>query len=67
MNKIKQIIKYMKAVYMSAGSTTVVEDMEVEDNFLEIVTVDHDDPSSALHVIKKDTATQTVHTRIELI
>ena len=57
----------MKAIDTSAGSTIVVEDLEVEDDFLEIVTIDHDDPSSALHVIKKDTSTYIVHTKIELI
>ena len=67
MIKTIQIIKDMKAVDMSVGSTTVVQGLEVEDNFLEIVTIDHDDPSSALHGTKKDIITQTVHTRIELI
>ena len=57
----------MNAVDKSNGSTIVVEDLEVEDDFLEIVTTDHDDPSSALHVINKETTTQTVHTMIELI
>ena len=57
MIKMNRIIKYMKAIDMSAGSTIVVENLEVEDNFLEIVTIDHDNPSNALHVIKKDTAT----------
>ena len=65
MIKMNQIIKDMKDVDMSTGSTTVVEDMEVEDDFLEIVTIDHDDPSSVLHATKKDIAMQTVHTRIE--
>ena len=67
MIKTNWIIKYMKAVDMSADTTTVVGVLEVEDDFLEIATIDHDDPSSALHVIKKDATTQTVHTRIELI
>ena len=57
----------MKVINTSASSTIVVEDLEVEDDFLEIATIDHDEPSSALHVIKKDTATQTFHKRIELI
>ena len=64
MIKTSQIIKDMKAVNMSVGLTTVVEDMEVEDGFLEIVTIDHDDPSSALHATQKDIAIQTVHMRI---
>ena len=66
MIKMNQIIKDMKAVDMSANSTTAVEDLEVEDDFLEIVITDHDDLSIALHVIK-DTSTQTIHARIELI
>ena len=53
MIKINQIIKDMKAVDMSIGSTTVVEDMEVEDDFLEIMTINHDSPSSVLHATKK--------------
>ena len=53
MIKMSQIIKYMKAINMSAGLTTVVEDMEVNDDFLEITTIDHVGPSSALHATKK--------------
>ena len=67
MNKMNQIIKYVKVINMSVGSTTIMEDMEVEDDFLEIVTIDHDDPSSALHATKKAIIMQTVHTRIEPI
>ena len=66
MIKMSQIIKYMKAIDMSTGSTTIMEDLEVEDDFREIAEIDHDDPSNALHVIK-DTSTQTIHARIELI
>ena len=64
---MNQIIKDMKVVDMSADSTTNVEGLEVEDDFLEIVTIDHDDPSSALHATKKYIPMQTFHTRIELI
>ena len=53
MIKTTQIIKDMKAFDMSAGSTTIVEDMEVEDNFFEIATIDNDDPSNDLHATKK--------------
>ena len=67
MIKMIQTIKDMKVVDMSVVSTTIVEDMEVEDDFLEITTIDHDSPSSALHDTKKAIAMQTVHTRIELI
>ena len=52
---------------MSASSTSVVEDMEVRDDSLEITIIDYDDPSNGLHVTKRDIATKTVHTRIELI
>ena len=67
MIKMSQITKDMKAVDMSAGSTTIMEDMEVEDDFLEIATIDHDGPSSALHATKKAIAMHTIHTRIEPI
>ena len=53
MIKMSRIIKYMKVVDMSTGSTTVMEDMEVEEDFLEITTINHDNPSSALHATKK--------------
>ena len=67
MIKTIQIVKDMKSVDMSANLTTVMEDMEVKDDFLEIVTIDHDGPSSALHATNKAIAMQTIHTRIELI
>ena len=53
MIKTSQIIKDMKSVDTSVGSTTIVEDMEVEEDFLEIGTIDHIGPSSALHATKK--------------
>ena len=43
MLKTNRIIKDTKAVDMSAGSTTVVEDMEVEVDSLGIRTTDHID------------------------
>ena len=67
MIKMSQIIKDMKAINMSVGSTTIVEDMEVEEDFLEITTINHVGPSNALHATKKAIDMQTVHTRIELI
>ena len=67
MIKMSQIIKDMKVIEMSVGSTTIVEDMEIEDDFLEIATINHDDPSSALHATKKAITTQIVHTKIELV
>ena len=63
MIKMSQIIKDMKADDMSAGSTTVVEDMEVEVDSLEITTIDHVGPSSALHATNMAIDMQTVHTR----
>ena len=63
---MNQVIKDMKVVVMSASTTTIVEVLEVEDDFLEIATIDHDNPSSALHATKKDIAMQTSHTRIEM-
>ena len=67
MIKMSQIIKDMKAIDTSASLTTVMKDMEVEDDFLEIATIDHVDPSNALHNTKKSIDMQTVHTRIEPI
>ena len=67
MIKTNRIIKDMKAVDMSTGSTTVVEDMEVEVDSLGIVTIDHVSPSNVLHAIKKVIDMQTAHTRTETI
>ena len=67
MIKMNRIIKDTKVIDMNVGSTTVVEDMEVKDDFLEIMTINHDDPSNALHAKKKAIDVQTAHTRIELI
>ena len=61
-----QAINNMKVVDMSAGSTIVVEDLEIEDDSLEIVTVNHDDQSNVLHAIKKETDMQTFHIKTEL-
>ena len=57
----------MKFVDMTIGSTTIVEDMEVEVGSLGIMTIDHVVPSSVSHAIKKVTDMQTAHTRIEPI
>ena len=46
--------------------TIDVEAMEVEVDSMGIETIDHVDPSNVLHVIRRDTCMQTVHTRIEL-
>ena len=66
MLKTNGIIKDMKVVDMSASSTTVMEDMEVEVDSLGIATTDHVDPSNVSHATKKVTDMQTVHTRTEL-
>ena len=67
MIKTSQIIKDTKAIDMSVGSTTVVEDMEVEVNSLGITTNNHVNPSTISHAIKKFINMQTAHTRIEPI
>ena len=61
--KMNQIIKDMKAVDMSIGSTTIVEDMEVKVDSLGITTINHVGPSSVLHAIKKVIDMHTTHTR----
>ena len=63
MLKTNRIIKDMKDDDMSTGSTTVMEDMEVEVDSLGITTIFHVDPSSVLHAIKKVIDMQTAHTR----
>ena len=67
MLKTNRIIKDMKAIDMSAGSTNFVEDMEVEVNSLGIMTTDHVGPSNVSRATKKVIDTQTSHTRIEPI
>ena len=64
-NKTYQTIDNMKAVDMNVGLKTLVEDLEVEDDSLEIMTINHDDRSNVLHAIKKDVDMQTVHIKIE--
>ena len=46
--------------------TIDMEGMEVKVDSLEIETTDHVDPSNVLHVTRKDTDMQTVHTRTGL-
>ena len=67
MLKTNRIIKDMKAVDMSAGSTTVGEDREVEVDSLGITTTNHVVPSSVSHAIKKVIDLQTAHTRTKPI
>ena len=66
MHQMIRIIKGTKVVNTSAGSTTDMEDMEVEVNSLGIETTDHVGPFNVSHVTKKDTDTHTVHTRTGL-
>ena len=66
MLKTNRIIKGMKFINMSAGSTTDMEDMEVEVDSLGITTTNHVGPSNVSRATKKVTDMQTVHTRIEL-
>ena len=54
MHKMTRIIKDMKVVDMSVGSTTVREDMEVEVDSLGIETTDHVGPSNVSHVTRKN-------------
>ena len=61
MTKMNQAKENMKTVDMSAGLTTVMEDLEVEDDSMEIVTIDHDNQFNASHAIKKDTDMRTIH------
>ena len=51
----------------SAGMTIDVQATEEEVDSLGIETTSRIDPSSALHVIKRDIGMQTVHIKIELI
>ena len=66
MHKMTRIIKDTKVVDMNTASTTEVEDMEVEVDYLGIKTTDHIGPSNVSHVTRKDTDMQTVHTRTGL-
>ena len=66
MLKMNKIIKGTMVFNMRAGSTTDMEDMEVEVDSLGIVTTDHVGPSNVSCAIKKVTVPQTIHTRTEL-
>ena len=57
---MNQAIDNMKVVDTSIDSTTVVEDLEVEEDSLEIVTINHDDQYNVLHPIKNDSGMQYV-------
>ena len=61
-----RIVRDMKVEDTSTGMTINVEATEDEVDSLGIETTDHVDPSNVLHVIRRDTGMQTIHTRIEL-
>ena len=63
MLKTNNIIKDTKAIDMSVGSTTVVEDIEVKVDSLGITTTDHISPSIVSRATKKVTDMKTIHTR----
>ena len=67
MLKMNRIIKDTNNIDMSTDSATIVEDIEVEVDFLGIATTDHVGPSSVSHAIKKVINMQTTHTRTEPI
>ena len=64
-NRTYQTVDNMKAVDTNVDSIIVVEDLEVEDDSLEIVTIDHEDRSNVLHATEKDIGMQTVHIKTE--
>ena len=66
MLRVNKIIKGTMVNDMSTGSTTEMEDMEVEADSLGIVTTNHVDPSNVSRATKKVTNMQIVHTRTEL-
>ena len=55
MHKMIIMIKGTNVIDMSAGSTTDMEDMEIEVDSLQITTTDHVGPSNVSHVTKTDT------------
>ena len=54
MNKVTNT---MKVKDTSTSMEIIVGDLEVKADSMEIGTIDHDDPSSVLHAIKKATDT----------
>ena len=66
MRQMIRTINDTKVEDTSVGMTIDVEAMEVEVDSLGIETTDHVDPSNVLHVIRRDTDMQTVHTRTGL-
>ena len=67
MRKMTKIIKGTKVVDTSVGSTTDMEDMEVEVDSLGIATTNHIGSSNVSRATKKGTDMQTVHIKTELI
>ena len=64
MKKMNKITNAMKVKDTSTDMTIVVEDLEDEADSMEIGAIDHNDPSSVLHAIKKATDTQNVRIKI---
>ena len=64
-NRMCQTIEKIKATDVNPDSTTIVEDLEVEDDSLEIMTIDHDDQFNTSDAIKKDTDMWIAHTKTE--
>ena len=60
------MVRDMTVDNTSAGMTIDVQATEEEVDSLGIATTDCIDPSSALHVIKRDIGMQTVHIKAEL-
>ena len=65
MKKTYQIIDNTNAIDMNADSITIMDDLEVKDDSLEIMIIDEDDWFNASDTIKKDTGMQTVHIKID--
>ena len=61
-----RMVKDMMVDDMSTGTTIDVQATEEEVDSQGIATIDRVDPSSALHVIKRDIGMQTVYIKIEL-
>ena len=65
MTKTHQTIDNTNAIDTNIDSTTVVEDLEVKYDSLEIMTIDHDGRFNATHAIMKDIDMHIFHTKIE--
>ena len=61
-----RMVRDMTVDDTSVGTIIDMEAMEEEDDSLGIATIYHINPSSALHVIKRDIGMPTVHIKTEL-